>query len=457
MPMGGLGTRTSDVYEMPKPFIRLYDKYLFEYSLDGLKDISKQYHIKLTMIVRSEIMNKQYIKAVNEIGWNYADEFNLIQIPELTKGPLETVMKASNLIDENDICIILDCDLWFKSYFLEDIINDIDENESYDGLLLSFNSISPKYSYASVKYNNIVTKTAEKNPISNNALAGVYIFSNGLKFKKYAYDILNKPIDEYDKNEYYTSYVYNLMIQDGAKIKLLRLDEYYSIGTSEEIEIFKENCYSFKKLYITDFDGTLFDTKIANYEAYKETFIFIYNYYLTEKEYFSLFGLRLEELLCKLNLDVSKVNEVRKMKAEVYKKYFDKININFDLLSFLYYKKKQGNIINLATTASRKNVENILNFFEISNLFDYIITGEDVQNGKPDPEVYDRLIDKNAKIELYNINVFEDSDVGIIAAHRTVIPDKNIIDINKNSFNFNLFISKEQFDKKRNNIFTSLL
>ena len=443
MPMGGLGTRTSDMYKTPKPFIKLFDKYLFEYALNGLSDICHAYRTKLTMIVRQEIMNSYYVTKLNQIGWKFADEFNLIQIDHLTRGSLETVMYAEKFIDDNDIVIVLDCDLVFKSDDLYNIIDRIDEEEDIDGFLLSFNSDRQRYSYADIDENNIVKRTAEKNQISNNALAGVYGFSNGAKFKKYANEILAR---KSDYNEYYVSAVYNYMIDDGARIILSYLDEYASIGTSEEIINFMSSDNKFKKLYITDFDGTLVDTREANYFAYKETLKKIYDDELKPEDYYNNFGLRINELLEKLNLDTDKLSDVKKAKTQVYKKYFDKIKINKSLYSYMCYAKNNHNIVCLATTASKKNVENLLKYFEIEDLFDYIITGEDVSNGKPDPEVYNKIIMKYPFVSLNNIYIYEDSDVGFLAAHKSGVPNKNIIDVN-NEFAFNKFIGIDEFKK----------
>ena len=450
MPMGGLGTRTADRYNVPKPFIKIYNNFLFEYALDGVKVVMGTHKVKLTMIARTEMMDPYYIKKVNQIGWNYADEFNLIQIDKVTRGALETVMKAENLIEDDDICIVLDCDVLFESIDLYNIIERIVDDEDIDGFLLSFNSDKPKYSFAEIDNNNIVKRTAEKDPISNHAIAGVYGFSNGSLLKKYARMILNKPIEEYDKKEYYVSYIYNLMINDGARIILSYLDSHTSLGTSDEIEDFKASDNKFKHLYITDFDGTLFDTKEANYLAYQETFKKVYNYDLKPEDYYDNFGLRINELLEKLNLDISKLNEVKKTKARVYKKYFKNITINSGLLAELYQKKRSGHIIALATTASKKNVENIIKYFEISDLFDYIITGENVKNGKPDPEVYNKIIEHYYFVNPYHIIIFEDSMVGLMAAHNTIIPDANIVNINNPIKIFTTkFITQPDFINKR--------
>ena len=238
------------------------------------------------------------------------------------------------------------------------------------------------------------------------------------------------------------------MINDGARIILSHLDEYTSLGTSEEIMNFRLSDNKFKKLHITDFDGTLFDTREANYLAYKETLKKVYDYELKPEDYYDNFGLRINELLKKLKLDVDKLSDVKKTKARVYKKYFNKIQINNNLYSHLRYAKQNNNIVCLATTASKKNVENLLKYFEIKNLFDYIITGEDVSNGKPDPEVYQKTIMKYPFVSSDNTYIYEDSDVGFLAAHKSGV--KNIVDVN-NVFTFNKFIDINEFNKLTQN------
>ena len=430
MPMAGFGTRTSDKYTVPKPLIEVYDKCLFEYALDGLKEISSysmSCHPKITMIVRDDMFDEydEYV-VYNKIwgDYKYPQEFNIVKIDKPTRGSLETVMKAKHLIDDTDICIVLDCDLWFKSNDLINILFRIDEQEDIDGFLLSFESDKPIYSYASITNNNYVTRTAEKQVISNHALAGVYGFASGKIFKQYAEYLLNRPSDY---NEYYVSAIYNYMIKDGAKIKLSYLNEYASLGTSEEIEEFKKSDNNFKHLHITDFDGTLVDTREANYLAYKETFKKIYDYNLKPEDYYNNYGLRINELLEKLNLDIEKLNDVKKTKTRIYKKHFDKIKLNEHLLSLLRYQKDKGNYVTLATTASKKNVNNILKHFELLEFFDHIVYGEDVENGKPDPEVYYKMLNKYYWINNDNIHIYEDSDVGILAAVKSGINLNNLI------------------------------
>ena len=60
----------------------------------------------------------------------------------------------------------------------------------------------------------------------------------------------------------------------------------------------------------------------------------------------------------------------------------------------------------------------IIEYTKKDKLFDYIITGDDIKNSKPDPEGF------NKAIEYFEANpsdvvIFEDSDVGVEAARKT--------------------------------------
>lgn len=71
--------------------------------------------------------------------------------------------------------------------------------------------------------------------------------------------------------------------------------------------------------------------------------------------------------------------------------------------------------IALVTTASKKNSEEILNFFNKKNLFELIISAEDVKNKKPDPEGFVKAMNY-FNIDPKDTIIFEDSNVGIEAA-----------------------------------------
>lgn len=131
----------------------------------------------------------------------------------------------------------MDCDLEFRSKkFMEIITKILNQplSEAEGGVLVSFVSSDPRYSYAALGKDGYVTKTAEKDPISNHALCGAYFFSTGKRFKQVAHQLLNEA--EFKKPEYYVSLLYNYLLKDGEKVQLAPMEEYFSYGTPEELK-----------------------------------------------------------------------------------------------------------------------------------------------------------------------------------------------------------------------------
>lgn len=177
---------------------------------------------------------------------------------------------------------------------------------------------------------------------------------------------------------------------------------------------------------ITDFDGTLVNTFSANYLAYKSV-LKNHKIELTWNQYAECFGLRFDGLCDKLNIPKEIRNTIKEEKKKVYPEFFYGILLNENLMRFIIYAKAIGIKTCIASTASKENLYNVLDYFKIKDYFDLIITGEDVIWGKPNPEVYNKALEK------LNVNkdcalVFEDSDMGCLAAYDAGI---NYIDVNK--------------------------
>lgn len=231
MPMAGEGSRfKKDGYVVPKPLLPIDGTYFFDKALSSLENLERLYDdVKYTFIVRQEhIDNFNIDKIIKDKIGNFV---NVIAVDHTTRGAVETCLLAEQYIDEFENIVILDCDLYVQSTEL----NLLGFSGMYDGMVLSFESNLPKYSYAEVGPDGLVIKTAEKNPISTHALAGVYCFYNGEEFLHYAKHLIEHNTLE-NINEYYVSLIYNKMIEDGLFVKLMKANEYYSFGTPEEYE-----------------------------------------------------------------------------------------------------------------------------------------------------------------------------------------------------------------------------
>ena len=172
------------------------------------------------------------------------------------------------------------------------------------------------------------------------------------------------------------------------------------------------------KLALIDMDGTLFDTRYVNFYAYNEA-LKEFNTSIDE-EYFcnECNGKHYKTFLPQyLNSDED-IEKVHHLKKEAYFKFLDKARINTHLFSIIEGLKKENYKIALCTTASKKNTYDILDYFNKREIFDLILTQEEIKNKKPNPEVFLKAMEYyNAKPE--DTLIFEDAEVGIIAARET--------------------------------------
>jgi beta-phosphoglucomutase-like phosphatase (HAD superfamily) len=71
----------------------------------------------------------------------------------------------------------------------------------------------------------------------------------------------------------------------------------------------------------------------------------------------------------------------------------------------------------VASSATSKNVEFIVDVLGFQAFFRHLVTGDEVRHPKPDPEIYIRAADK-LEIEPSRCVAFEDSFVGVESAKR---------------------------------------
>lgn len=84
----------------------------------------------------------------------------------------------------------------------------------------------------------------------------------------------------------------------------------------------------------------------------------------------------------------------------------------------LKFKKKLN--LALVTNTSRVVAERVVAHFELKEVFDFIICGDDVKNPKPNPEIYKKTLAR-FKIAPVNALVFEDSLIGCSSAAKARI------------------------------------
>lgn len=241
IPMAGAGSRFAEAgYKDSKPFIDVDGKTMIERVLDNLEYPGARY----ILIIRKEHLEQKLNLAGNIKKKNNID---FVTVDKLTEGAVCTVLKARKLINNDTPMMIANSDQIVDI----DIAKFIDDckNKKLDGSILTFidKERSPKWSFAKVDENNLVTQVKEKQLISNIATVGIYLFAKGSYFVDSSIDMIVE--NDRVNNEFYVCPVYNYIIAGGKKIGIYNIDfdQMHGTGTPKDLENYLELLKNRKK------------------------------------------------------------------------------------------------------------------------------------------------------------------------------------------------------------------
>ena len=179
---------------------------------------------------------------------------------------------------------------------------------------------------------------------------------------------------------------------------------------------------------IFDFDGVITDSEILHFNSFNEV-LSQYGIKLTKEDYFREYlGLTdidlLELLIDKGTLDISKgeVGKLIEEKTQVFQiAAKSQAPIITGVQEFLKMLKDNNIPIAICSGAILPDIEVILKGARLQSFFQTIVSADDVQKGKPDPQGFLLALEKlnvNAPdaIEAGNCIVIEDSRWGLDAA-----------------------------------------
>lgn len=109
------------------------------------------------------------------------------------------------------------------------------------------------------------------------------------------------------------------------------------------------------------------------------------------------------------------INALLKQKSAIYTKHFPTNKKAYSGVIELIYTLAENFVLGLTSSSPRKEVDLIINSFEINHKFKVTISADDVKKGKPDPEPY-LLTAKKLGFKPEECVVIEDSPNGIISA-----------------------------------------
>ena len=224
---------SDEQYNYPLPLIELYGKSLIEYSLESFKSITDD--IKYTFILREEDCAKYNFDNSLRL---LAPGSNIIRLKNTTKGAICSILMSLDLLNNTNELIIANYDQLIKSD-LQAVVDKF-RSEDADGGLITFRSIHPRWSYARVINDNNIIQTAEKNPISNYAIAGFYYYKKFNFFRDSSFDVIRN--NENYQGKFFTSSTFNQMVLNSMKVINYTIDEnqYFSFYSEDKLKEFKE-------------------------------------------------------------------------------------------------------------------------------------------------------------------------------------------------------------------------
>ena len=181
------------------------------------------YYIKYDI---RNIMKERYCKT----------NYELIYLKKATRGQVETVLHAKQLIDSETMLIIYNIDTQFVSTRLKPKILTL-KNQNIDGMLGCFTSDDENLSFVELNDKGLVKRVREKEKISSLASTGLYIFSSGKQFIETAETMIKNDIKVRD--EFFVSELYNILLKLGKKFEIDVAEEFIPFGTPDDIKKFE--------------------------------------------------------------------------------------------------------------------------------------------------------------------------------------------------------------------------
>jgi dTDP-glucose pyrophosphorylase len=234
IPMGGAGSRFSAAgFDRPKPFIKFHGKTMIENVVENLG------HGNDYTLVMQRQHHEDFCEVLDRLS-SKVNDLKLVFLDGMTRGAAESCMVASAQIHPDHPLMIANCDqmmIWeeirFKAWFLD---------SGLDGAMMTFDSQSPKNSYAELNDQGLVIRTAEKQVISKHATNGIYVWRRAGDFFDAAGEMIKNDLKQ--NNEFYVCPVFNLNIARGQRIGIYRLETgcHWPIGTPQDLTTYLSMC-----------------------------------------------------------------------------------------------------------------------------------------------------------------------------------------------------------------------
>lgn len=233
--MAGNSKRFKDAgFQNPKYELIVKEKPMFQWALSSLKDFFE----KENFIFVSKKGSERYIKAQCELLGII--NFQVIEIDNFTRGQASTALIATETLPKLSPIMIYNIDTYINGGLRFEI------PKKCDGWIPVFSAQGYQWSFVKMDKDNIVTKIAEKERISEWGTIGLYFFSSAQLFKQ-CFDATYAAPNM--QGETYIAPIYQHIIDTGGYImaEVINSSKVIPLGTPLEVMQFDNQFFEVNK------------------------------------------------------------------------------------------------------------------------------------------------------------------------------------------------------------------
>lgn len=235
VPMAGRGSRFANAgYKHPKPLIPVGGKPMIQWVIDNIRP-SRPHRFVFVCLAEHLTTYPEVPATLRRLS----PGCEIVTVDQVTEGAACTVLLARRFIDSDDPLMIANADQYIEVSI--DTYIDAMELQQADGLIMTFWSDHPKWSYCRMADDGSVQEVVEKRVISNEATVGIYNFRRGADFVASADSMIARGLRV--NGEFYVAPTYNEQIEKGKKIITYGVGReragMYGLGIPEDLDFFK--------------------------------------------------------------------------------------------------------------------------------------------------------------------------------------------------------------------------
>lgn len=233
IPMAGAGSRfAKEGYVDPKPLIPVHGQPMIKVVINNLRPARA--HRFIFVCQRSHVA----AYGLKEKLSVWAPGCSIVELDGLTEGAACTVLRARDLINNDDPLMIANSDQYVDCD-IDTYLAGLDDS-GLDGYIMTMRANSPKWSFVGLDAAGCATRVVEKEVISDEATVGIYNFRRGRDFVT-SVDAMTAA-DLRVNGEFYVAPAYNEMINSGQRIGIHNIGEdgagMHGLGIPADLDAF---------------------------------------------------------------------------------------------------------------------------------------------------------------------------------------------------------------------------